>query len=159
MKTKIRVPGVSPLVLVAIAASLVLACGAVSAQAADGHSAPKKPAKEQHGALSATEYVTMEPFVIPMPEKQRGMTHQYVLVLALKLVKEDARENVVQRIPRVRNALYPELYRLIAFRSEKQRVLDNDALRRNLTRTVLDAAGRDLVSDLVVHKGFMRDPP
>lgn len=76
------------------------------------------------------------------------MTLQYVLVLALKLAKEDAREKVVRRIPRIRRRFIPNF---IAFRNSKQRVLDKAALRRKLTPTVLDAAGRELVSELVVH--------
>ena len=106
------------------------------------------------GPLSGNEYVTLEPFVLPIIEGRRVGRKQYTIVLALKLADEDAREEVVRRTPRIRDALYPHLYRMVSFRSRKPRLPTKARLKDKLSPVALDTAGRDLVTALVVHKAF-----
>ena len=118
------------------------------------------PALAQGGkigpALSAHEYVTLEPFVLPILEGKgdRLGRKQYTIVLALKLADEDAREEVVRRTPRIRDALYPHLYRMLTFNSRKTRVSVKARLEDKLGPIALETAGRDLVTALIVHKAF-----
>lgn len=121
------------------------------------------PAVAQSGKisppLSATEYVTLAPFVLPIVEGSKLARKQYTIVLALKLADEDAREEVVRRTPRIRDALYPHLYRMVSFRSRKPRLPTKARLKDKLGPIALDTAGRDLVTSLVVHEAFEGPTP
>lgn len=109
--------------------------------------------------LSANEYVTMTPFVVPIVEGRETVRKQFTIVLALKLAYEDAREEVLRRTPRIRDAIYPHFYRLVSFRQREPRLISKARLRRALASIALEAAGRDLVTELVVQEAFAGDSP
>lgn len=121
------------------------------------------PAMAQKGKigppLSANEYVTLAPFVLPIIEGARLARKQYTVVLALKLADEGAREEVVRRTPRIRDALYPRLYRMVSFSSRKPRLPTKARLKDKLAPIALDMAGRDLVTALIVHEAFEGPSP
>lgn len=122
---------------------------------------PKNPASTEAGKrnLSASEYVTLKPFVIPLIEKGKFNRRQFVLVLALKLTYEEARDKVVSRTPKIRDALYPALYRLISFRRGKRRMTDKKRLREKLSTVALAQVSGELVSGLVVHRAYVKRAP
>lgn len=120
----------------------------------------EKPAdSKEEKPLSPYEYVTMRSFVVPLIEEGKVTRRQFTVVLALKLVYEDARGDVVLRIPRIRDALYPVLYRLISFRRDKRRMTDKVRLQRKLAPIALAHVSRDLVSELVVYKTYVNNIP
>lgn len=138
--------------LAALSFTAALLTGASSSMAA--------PGKGKIGpVLSGNEYVTLTPFVVPIVEGRETVRKQFTLVLALKLAYEDAREEVLRRTPRIRDAIYPHLYRLITFRQRKPRLISKARLKQALSSIALDAAGRDLVTELVVQEAFAGDPP
>jgi len=140
------------LAVCAVAAPRALADG-TRAAASGGHGGKVGP------PLSANEYFTLMPFVLPIVERREIAPKQFTLVLALKLADEDARGEVSRRAARIRDTLYTKLYRLISFRTRKRRLVDKDELRRALEPLALDAAGRDYVTELVVQQAYLGNAP
>lgn len=134
-----------------LAAVLCASLAAGTAEAAEGG--------KIRPPLSGNEYVTLQPFVLPIVKGRKFGGRQYTLVLALKLADEDSREEVVRRTPKIRDALYPHLYRLVSFRRRALGKLTKAQLKEKLSPIALEMAGRDLVTALVVHEAFEGDTP
>jgi hypothetical protein len=116
---------------------------------------------EEHpaqGTLSASKFVTLYPFILPIVAGELK-DKQFTVVLAIELADENGRDEITRLSAKIRNALYPELYRLISFRTREPRYISSATLKRKLTPIVQRIAGTDLVKGLVVKEAYESDMP
>ena len=133
-----------------LALALALSASALPAQA--------QPKQQRQSGLSATQYVTMHPFILPIMTDGAAQ-RQYTIVLAIEMAREGVRDEILFLTPRIRDALYPELYRLVAFRNREPRIISTSALKRKLTPIVQRVTGTDLVKAVVVQDAYESDLP
>ncbi len=107
--------------------------------------------------LSATDYLTFLPFVIPIVDDGEHK-RQLVLVIAVELGEDKDREEIQRLAPRVRDPMYTVLFKLLMFRTAKPRIPDKRMIERKLFPAVKKALGK-LVKSVVVHKLFLQDRP
>ena len=111
---------------------------------------------ESDGRLSANEYFTMAPFVVPIVRD--GEHHkQFTLIFAIELEDEDHRDELRRLTPRMRNEIYEMLFKVISFRTIEPRVPGNDILRTNLTKVAQRVAGEEIVKSIYVHTANVTD--
>lgn len=89
------------------AALFVLAAGDLGADAT---------AKGSKGRLSVNQFISMQPFNVPMMPKG-SVRQQFTLMTALELIEEDERDYVKSRLTMIRIRTYDLLFRLIAHRT------------------------------------------
>jgi flagellar basal body-associated protein FliL len=134
-----------------------------SGSAADESKATEKngPAEQtvktdSDGRLSANEYFTMAPFVVPIIKN--GEHHkQFTLIFAIELEDEDHREDLRRLSPRMRNEIYEMLFKVISFRTVKPRIPGNDILRAQVTKVAQRVAGEKIVKTIYVHTADVTD--
>ena len=84
---------------------------------------------DPEGKLSATEYYSMLPFVVPIID---GDVHkrQLTLVLAIGMNDDGDRDELKRVAPRFRDAIYRILSKLISFRTATPRVPSKSTLEQ-----------------------------
>ena len=121
----------------------------------------KEPTEESvktdsDGRLSANEYFTLAPFVVPIVKD--GEHHkQFTLIFAIELEDEDDRDELRRLSPRMRNEIYEMLFKVISFRTIEPRVPGNDILRTKLTKVAQRVAGEEIVKSIYVHTANVKD--
>lgn len=144
MKSALR-----PLCLaLSVVATLALPCAGAMASGA----APSK------GRLSATQFVTLEPFIIPMTPKGNER-RQFTLVIALELKDEDDRDFVKSRIPLIRNKAYDLLFRLIAYRVQEPLVPSTGLIKQKMLDIAYAIVGKDKINSIVVQQVYQGRAP
>lgn len=112
-------------------------------------------ATKQKSRLSATRYYTLAPFTLPLFEGD-DVVEQMTLVIALELTSDDKREEVSHIVPKIRDALYRELYAMVTFRRKGAPEPDVDMFKTRLYRAIRATAGEKLVKTLLVQQAFKR---
>ncbi len=116
-----------------------------------GDARARKPVLDSpDGTLSATEYYSMLPFVIPIIEG-RDYDQQLTLVLALGLFDDKDRDELRRLAPKFRDAIYQSLFKLIMFRTATPRIPSKNYLERKLFPLVKKLGG-DMVKSIKVHQ-------
>lgn len=112
---------------------------------------------KQLDRLSATDYLTFLPFVIPVVNKGE---HDQQLMLLIAVVLGDAknREEIQRLAPRVRDPVYQVLFNMVTFRTATPRIPSRPAIVRKLLPVVKKALGK-LVTSVVIHKMILQDRP
>lgn len=113
----------------------------------------KKPPKQ----LPLGRYLTLAPFTLPLFDGQ-DVVEQMTIVVALELVDEDQRQEVSRLVPKIRDAMYRELYNMVSFRRKGAALPEVDEFKVRLHRTVRPIVGEKLVKSLVVQQAFKRPP-
>jgi hypothetical protein len=136
------------------------ACVLISGAALPGGAAlalNKAVLDDPDGYLSATEYYTLMPFVIPIID---GGVHkrQLTLILAIRMFDDGDREELKRVAPRFRDAIYQSLFKLVSFRTAKPRIPTKAYLQAKLY-PIIKKLGGDMVKSLKVHKLEMADRP
>jgi hypothetical protein len=153
---KIVMEGALPVVrkqFIRICATVMLAAVTVVAGAAlpGGEARARQPILDNpDGTLSATEYYSMLPFVIPVIEG-RDYTQQLTLVLALGLYNDLDRDELRRVAPKFRDAIYQSLFKLVMFRTASPRIPSKKFLERKLFPMVKKLGG-DMVKSIKVHQ-------
>ncbi len=125
-------------------------------ETSEKESAEESIKKDPKGRLSANEYFTMAPFVVPVIKN--GEHHkQFILIVAIELEEEDDREELRRLSPRMRNEIYELLFKMISFRTIEPRIPGNEVLRRKLTRVAQRVAGEEIVKSIYVHTADVED--
>jgi len=114
------------------------------------HGAPNK-----RGRLAATRYFTLSPFTLPLIDGG-VITEQMTLVVALELADEEEREEVARLVPKIRDAMYRELYAMVTFRRKGSPLPDVDRFKVRLYRVVRGIASEKRVKSLLVQQAFQR---
>ncbi len=112
--------------------------------------------KDADGRLSANEYFTMAPFVVPMVQDGEHQK-QFTLIVAIELEEEDHRVELRRLSPRMRNEIYELLFKMISFRTIKPRIPGNEVLRSRLIRVAQRVAGDEIVKSIFVHTANVTD--
>lgn len=120
------------------------------AQAAEKHASPPKKSK-----LPATRYYTLSPFTLPLFEGE-DVVEQMTIVIALELIDSDKRIDVERMVPKIRDAMYRELYNMVTFRRRGQPMPDVDMFKVRLLRAIRVVAGEKLIKTLLVQQAFKR---
>ncbi len=136
-----------------------LACVAVlsgaagrNAFAAKHGSGKKRRPRDQ---MPPTHFFTMKPLTVPLL-KDGVVTHHFTLVVALELANEKTRSKVFHLTPRLRDAMYRMLYRMVTFRRKGSPIPPVAIFKRNLSKIAIDVASTELVTSLIVQHAFKR---
>ena len=141
----------------ALLAALAIACVAAADAGAVNHGLrDKKGFIEKR--LSPTQYLTLHPFTIPVVDKGRH-DRNFIIIVAIELVEEDDREELVRLSARMRDEMYRVLFQTITFRTAKPRIPSNEVLRQKLHAAAVKTVGEELVKSLVVHKTHLGNKP
>ncbi len=115
-----------------------------------------EPKLDSLGRLSATDYFTMAPFIVPIIKD--GKHHkQFVLVVAIELNDSDDRDELRRLSPRMRNDIYEMLFKVVSFRTIEPRIPAKEVLRIKLTRVARRVAGAEIVKSIYVHTANVKD--
>jgi flagellar basal body-associated protein FliL len=141
-------------------AALVLAglpvlpvAGSLTATSADARE--KRPPPPNRNKLSATRYYTLAPFTLPLFDGEE-VVEQMTIVIALEMADDDARPDVERIVPKIRDAMYRELFRMVSFRRKGQPLPDVDMFKARLSRAIRVVAGEKLVKSMLVQQAFER---
>ena len=125
-------------------------------------SAPTKstsqPTDKRSDRLPVSEYITMQPFVIPIVDNGKHVRN-YTLVVALKLGREDHGVSIRRVVPRIRDKMYQALFRLISFRTTKPRIPHDVVIRRKLVQVAQRETSTEQVTDLVLFRVSIDELP
>lgn len=105
--------------------------------------------------LSQTLFFTMKPLAVPIFRGEEVIEH-FTVVIALELADPDRRREVYRLVPRLRDAFYRILYRLVTFRRKGSPMPHVEIIKRTLYETAAEIAGPELVSSLLVQQAFNR---
>ena len=133
-----------PGLLAAALFMFVLAAGDLGADA---------KAKGSKGRLSANQFISMQPFNVPMMPKG-SVRQQFTLMIALELIDEDERDYVNSRLTMIRSRTYDLLFRLIAYRTQEPLVPSTGLLKNKLLEIATKAVGRDKIASIVVQQVY-----
>ena len=123
----------------------------------DVHAARKAILDNPDGVLSATEYYSMLPFVIPIINGD-NYKQQLTLVIAIGLFNDGDRDELRRITPIFRDAIYQKLFKLIMFRTAKPRIPPKSSLERQLL-PVFKKLGGKMVKTIKIHKMFVGNRP
>lgn len=115
------------------------------------HAEPQKKGK----SLPISRYYKLRPFTLPVLFKGEIEEH-FTIVMALELAREDAREEVHRRVPRVRNEFYKALLSLVTFRRKGAPIPDIEIFRAKLLQVAQETYGPELVKNLLIQQAFKR---
>ena len=110
-------------------------------------------AKGSKGRLSANQFISMQPFNVPMMPKG-SVRQQFTLMIALELIDEDERDYVKSRLTMIRSRTYDLLFRLIAYRTQEPLVPSTGLLKKKLLEIATNAVGRDKIASMVVQQVY-----
>jgi len=135
-------------------------CGALAILIALGSVATDAAAKEgsKSGRLSANQFVSLNPFVVPMMPVNNERK-QFTLAVALELQDEDDRDFVKSRIPVIRSRVYDMLFRLIAYRTQEPLVPSTALLKKKVHELAVIAVGPDIIESIVVQQVYQSRMP
>lgn len=105
------------------------------------------------GRLSANQFISMQPFNIPMMPKG-NVRQQFTLMIALELHDEDERDYVKSRLTMIRSRTYDLLFRLIAYRTQEPLVPSTGLLKQKLLEIATNAVGREKIASIVVQQVY-----
>lgn len=103
--------------------------------------------------LSANQFVSLQPFNIPMMPKGEEK-RQFTLVVALELADEDERDFVRSRITVIRSRTYDLLFRLIAYREQAPLVPSTALIKAKIMDITTRAVGPDKVASIIVQQVY-----
>ena len=110
-------------------------------------------AKGGKARLSANQFVSLQPFNIPMMPKD-DKNRQFTLVVALALADEGDRDFVRSCIPVIRSKTYDLLFRLIAYREQAPLIPSTALIKRKIMDLTTRAVGPDKVASIVVQQVY-----
>ena len=129
----------------------LMVAGAADVRASGSPNGPK-------GRLSANQFVSLKPFIIPMMPKD-GEKRQFTFVVALELKDQDDRDYVISRIPLVRSRAYDLLFRLIAYRTQEPFVPSTGLIKRRMLEIAVNAVGEDKIASIIVQQVYQGRAP
>jgi flagellar basal body-associated protein FliL len=103
--------------------------------------------------LSANQFISMQPFNIPMTPNGREK-RQFTLVVALELTDEDDREFVQSRVTLIRSRTYDLLFRLIAYRTQEPLIPNTGLIKRKMLDIVAAVLGQKKVETIIVQQVY-----
>jgi hypothetical protein len=115
-------------------------------------------AKGGKARLSANQFVSLQPFNIPMMPKD-DKNRKFTLVVALELADEGDRDFVRSRIPVIRSKTYDLLFRLIAYREQAPLIPSTALIKRKIMDLTTRAVGPDKVASIVVQQVYHGQTP
>lgn len=129
--------------------------GAIPAR--DAHAAGKPIVDNPEGRLSATEYYSLLPFVIPIIENNVHK-QQLTLVIAIGMSRDGIRDEIRRVSPKFRDAIYRILFNLISFRTAKPRIPAKIHLEQKIF-PVIKKLGGEMVTSVKIHKLMLGRKP
>lgn len=127
--------------------------GALTVMLALSASAGEAMAKGAKGRLSANQFVSMQPFNIPMMPKG-SEKRQFTLVVALELTDEDERDFVRGRVTLIRSRTYDLLFRLIAYRTQEPLVPSTGLIKKKMLDIARSVVGPNKVTSVIVQQVY-----
>ena len=125
-------------------------------ETSEKESAEESVKKNPRGRLSATEYFTMAPFIVPVIKD--GEHHkQFTLIVAIELEDQNHRLELRRLSPRMRNEIYELLFKMISFRTIEPRIPGNEVLRKKLIKVARRVAGTEIVKSIYIHTANVTD--
>lgn len=103
--------------------------------------------------LSANQFVSLQPFNIPMMPKGEEK-RQFTLVVALELADEGERDYVRSRLPVIRSKTYDLLFRLIAYRLQAPLIPSTSLIKAKIMDITTRAVGADKVQSVIVQQVY-----
>lgn len=108
--------------------------------------------------LSANQFVSLQPFNIPMMPKD-DRNRQFTLVVALELADEGERDYVRSRIPVIRSKTYDLLFRLIAYRQQAPLIPNTGLIKTKIMDITTRAVGPEKVASIIVQQVYHGPTP
>lgn len=140
--------------MLALTAAAALA-SVLPLQAFASDAGPARTRAPRPSRLSATRFYTFDPFTIPLLT-DGVVREQFTLVIAVELKEEGQREEVAELEPKLRDAMYKELYRMVTFRRAGSPIPVIDAFKMRLYEIARRIAGDEIVSALLVQQAYKR---
>ncbi len=109
--------------------------------------------KGSKGRLSANQFISMQPFNIPMMPNG-SEKRQFTLVVALELTDEDDREFVQSRVTLIRSRTYDLLFRLIAYRTQEPLIPNTGLIKSKMLDIVAAVLGPKKVESIIVQQVY-----
>ena len=128
-----------------------LALAAVCTAGANATSVEKYQNLDDGTILSANQWVTMEPLIVPMIENGEHR-NQFSLGIALELVDEGDRDSIRWMIAKIRSQMYDVLFRLVSHRTAKPRIPHDSILIDRLYSVAKRVAGVERVKSLIIRQ-------
>ena len=149
------------LVATAFAMGFAIAPSQIATAADETDTSAKESPDENTGQevrkpLSANEYFTMAPFIVPIIDDGEHR-RQFILIVAIELEDEDDRDELRRLSPRMRNEIYELLFKVVSFRTIEPRIPGKEVLRTKLTRVARRVAGEEIVKSIYVHTADVSD--
>ncbi len=144
--------------IISFAVLILAPTGLSAAPKAEAASAPAtgKPIFDiNKDRLPQTRYYTLRPFTLPLLVKGR-VTEHFTLVISMEMANEEARPDLSQRVPRLRDNMYQTLFQMVTFRRRGAPIPDVDMFKDRLLKVALKVAGKDLVKDILVQFVFRK---
>tara|TARA_R110002072_G_scaffold14107_27_gene58887 strand:- start:4240 stop:4668 length:429 start_codon:yes stop_codon:yes gene_type:complete len=110
-------------------------------------------AKGGKARLSANQFVSLQPFHVPMMPKGEEK-RQFTLVIALELADEEERDYVRSRLPVIRSKTYDLLFRLIAYRMQAPLIPSTALIKTKIMDITTRAVGPDKVESVIVQQVY-----
>jgi hypothetical protein len=105
--------------------------------------------------LSADRYYTFDPFTIPLMH-DGIVKEQFVMVIAVELGEDGSRADIAELVPKFRDAMYKELYRMVTFRRNGTPIPSIDMFKARLYIIARRIAGDEIVAALLVQQAYKR---
>ncbi len=146
----------SSFIRIAATSVLVVTLGA-STSGGEAYAFNKPIVDDPERKLSATEYYSMLPFVVPIID---GDVHkrQLTLVLAIGMNDDGDRDELKRVAPKFRDAIYRILSKLISFRTATLRVPSKRTLEQKLF-PIVKKLGGVMIRSIKVHKSILGRRP
>ncbi len=110
----------------------------------------KKAEKEKGGHGEATEFVELDPLILPIIDAG-GVTQTISLVIALEVPNSEAKAEVESLKPRLKDAYIQELYGMLHKKATmKGGVIQVSYLKKKLSTISTEVLGEDVVSDVLL---------
>lgn len=134
--------------------AVAAACALVPGAAVTALASPDKPSPGRD-RLSASRFFTFEPFTLPLLEDGE-VVEQFTLVIAVEIRRERQRDEIARLMPRLRDSMYRELYRMVTFRRQGAPLPGIDDFKGRLYDIARDIAGDKVVAALLVQQAYRR---
>jgi len=80
-----------------------------------------------------------------------GFLANLVVVVAIALGEAGDRDELRHLSPRMRNAIYQLLFKMVSFRTVEPRIPPKKVLRTKLTKLIRRVAGAEMIESLIIH--------
>lgn len=107
--------------------------------------------KEAERAAAAPVFLQLEPLTAPVMEGNR-LRQQIILTLSVEFASTDARDDLLRKLPRLRDAMLRDLFAESILRADGTGAIDLDELKARMLQVARGVVGGEQVRNILVVK-------